>query len=167
MGLDAIPAVTRAKYHIEERRHASAILDVDFPNELKDIIDCLQNFELLRSEIEAGGGGKSKIAQRFDSFLSSREWKERSVKVARKIDGTSPKLTRWIFSKARSRSKSNGTTRILFIRETSTPSGSCMNLAFFPSALSSREWMNFKPSSTASVRRSERNMEDRPLIGAS
>ena len=85
MGLDAIPAVTRAKYHIEERRHASAILDVDFPNELKDIIDCLQNFELLRSEIEAGGGGKSKIAQRFDSFLSSREWKERSVKVARKM----------------------------------------------------------------------------------
>jgi hypothetical protein len=88
VGLNVIPQATRKKYHIEERWHACAILSVDFSDELKDIIDCLKQFELLRSEIVAGGGGKSKIAQRFDSFLSSRGWKERSVKVARKIDGT-------------------------------------------------------------------------------
>lgn len=31
---------------------------------------------------------RAKSLSDFDSFLSSREWKERSVKVARKIDGT-------------------------------------------------------------------------------
>jgi hypothetical protein len=95
MGLDILPAKLLKRYHIEERRHACAILSVDFPNELKDIIDCLNNFRLLRSEIEAGGGGKTKIANRFDHFLAGsrtkktitggRGWKENSTKVSRLI----------------------------------------------------------------------------------
>jgi hypothetical protein len=87
MGLEVIAQQTRDRYHIEERRHACAILSVDCPEELKDIIECLDQFQLLRSEIEAGGGGKSKIAQRFDTFLAKRGWKEKSIKVGRRIDG--------------------------------------------------------------------------------
>jgi hypothetical protein len=85
LGLDVIPAPTRQKYHIEERRHASAILASDFSRELEDIIDCLDQFQLVRSEIEVGGGGKSKIANRFDHFLTHRGWIEKSVKVRRTI----------------------------------------------------------------------------------
>jgi len=87
MGLEVIPQKTRDRYHIEERRHACAILAVDCAEELKDIIACLDDFRLLRSEIEVGGGGKSKIAQRFDKFLVQRGWKEKSIKVGRRIDG--------------------------------------------------------------------------------
>lgn len=85
MALAVIPQTTRDKYHIEERRHASAILALDFPHELQDIIDCLDQFQLVRSEIEVGGGGKSKIANRFDNFLEKRGWVEKSVKVSRTV----------------------------------------------------------------------------------
>ncbi len=91
MGLEVIPGRMRDRYHLEERRHASAILTADCPEELKDIIDCLDQFQLLRSEIEEGGGGKSKIAKRFDDFLASRGWKEKKVKVGRKINGKTTK----------------------------------------------------------------------------
>jgi hypothetical protein len=85
MALDVLPAATREKYHVEERRHACAILAVDFGHELQDVVDCLDQFALLRTEIEAGGGGKSKIAKRFDTFLAARDWKEKSIKVGRQI----------------------------------------------------------------------------------
>jgi hypothetical protein len=85
MALSVIPQATRDKYHIVERRHASAILAQDFPQELQDIIGCLNQFHLVRSEIEAGGGGKSKIANRFDGFLEKRGWVEKSVKVSRTV----------------------------------------------------------------------------------
>ena len=76
MGLEVIPEAIRARYHIEERGHACAILSVDCPEELADIIACLDQFVLLRSEIVEGGGGKSKIAARFDNFLGQRGWSE-------------------------------------------------------------------------------------------
>jgi hypothetical protein len=87
VGLSAIPKATRDRYHIEERRHASAILASDFSDELQDIVGCLDQFHLVRSEIEVGGGRKSKIANRFDGFLEERGWVEKSVKVSRTVGG--------------------------------------------------------------------------------
>lgn len=87
MGLNLLPSEILGRYHVEERRHACAIMAADFPGELKNIVDCMAQFELLRSEIEIGGGGKSRIARRFDGFLSRENWKERSVKVGRSIEG--------------------------------------------------------------------------------
>jgi hypothetical protein len=103
MGLELIPPELRQKYHIEERRHACAILSVDYRGELGDILDCLNQFELLRSEVEAAGGGKSKIAKRFDAFLAKRDWKEKSIKVSRQIgDKTVESETHKVdFSKSR------------------------------------------------------------------
>ncbi|MGO9588435.1 MAG: BglII/BstYI family type II restriction endonuclease [Candidatus Acidiferrales bacterium] len=85
MALDVIAGTLQQKYHIEERRHACAILASDFPAELQDIVGCLGQFQLVRSEIEVGGGGKSKIANRFDGFLKHRGWVEKSVKVSRTV----------------------------------------------------------------------------------
>ena len=69
MGLDVIPGGIREKFQIEERRHACTILENDFPNELMEILDCLDDFQLMRSEIIVGGGGKTRIASRFDEHL--------------------------------------------------------------------------------------------------
>jgi len=74
-------AATRDRYHIEERWHVCAIISQDFPAELQDLVDCLNNFALLRSEIEAGGGGKTKIAGRFDKFFVDRGWREARTDV--------------------------------------------------------------------------------------
>ena len=80
MGLEVIPEATRSRYQIEEWRHACAILAEDCPDELADVVACLDQFVLLRSEIVEAGGCKSKIAGRFDDFLAQRGWMERKVK---------------------------------------------------------------------------------------
>ncbi len=86
MGLELIPAKVLERFEIEERRHACAILAHDFPNEFADLIGCLEQFKLLRSEVAVGGGGKTKIAARFDDFLrDKRGWKPRNTSIAMKL----------------------------------------------------------------------------------
>ena len=85
MGLEAIPSAIRDRYHIEERWNACAILSVDCSEELADLLECLHQFALLRSEVEEGGGRKTKITARVDKFLEARGWKERSIKVSRTV----------------------------------------------------------------------------------
>jgi hypothetical protein len=85
MVLELIPQKISARFHVEERRHAIAILATDHRQEFEDILNCLDQFELLRSEIEVGGGRKSKIASRFDKFLEARGWQEKAIKVSRTI----------------------------------------------------------------------------------
>lgn len=92
MGLSLLPADILERYHIEERRHACAILASDFSAELKEILDCLHQFKLLRSEIVVGGGGKTKIANRFDDYLKKLGWKEKSTNVAMRVNGKNRKI---------------------------------------------------------------------------
>jgi hypothetical protein len=88
MGLDIIPKALTKRYHIEERWHAAAILSADFPSEFNDILSCLKQFELVRSEIAVGGGGKTRIAARFDNYLAKRGWAEKSTVITMSVDGT-------------------------------------------------------------------------------
>lgn len=81
MDIAQLKKATKNRYHVEEYWHACAILSQDFPEPLQDIIDCLNQFELLRSEIQVGGGGKTKIANRFDKFFFKRGWKEASTSI--------------------------------------------------------------------------------------
>ncbi len=87
MGVDLIPQHIHRRFQIEERRHACAILSNDFPDEFSDVLGCLKQFKLVRSEIVVGGGGKSKIAQRFDGFLKKRGWREKSTGIEMIVDG--------------------------------------------------------------------------------
>jgi hypothetical protein len=86
MTLDLLPTALFERYHVEERRGAVAILSADCKTELQDLVECLDQFKLRRSEIEAGGGGKTKITARFDDFLKRRGWQERIVRVSRTIE---------------------------------------------------------------------------------
>jgi hypothetical protein len=87
MALETIPRRIREKYHIEERGHASAILATDFPNEFRDIMDCLRRFILRKSEILTPGGGKSPISVAIDGFLRARGWQEKSFDIKITVDG--------------------------------------------------------------------------------
>jgi hypothetical protein len=89
MSIDIIPQDVRKRYQIEERRHACAILYQDCRTEFDDLIECLRKFEILKSEIVAGGGGKSRITSRFDISLWGRHWIEKSTKITRLIDDQS------------------------------------------------------------------------------
>lgn len=87
MALDLIPTSVQDTYEIYEWRHASAILQNDFPDEWADIVDVLDNFWLYKSHLIAAGGRKSNIANSFDDFLYRRGWEEKSFDTRKFIDG--------------------------------------------------------------------------------
>jgi hypothetical protein len=87
MGLNLIPNDVQSRFQIDERRHACSILYTDFQAEFDELMDCLRNFQLLRSEIVGGGGRKSKIADRFDGPLTKQGWQEKSTGIQMIVDG--------------------------------------------------------------------------------
>ncbi len=87
MSIENLPEFIRTKYQIQEWRHASAILEKDFPNEWTDIIDVLSRFRLLKSEILQPGGRKSSIADRFDNRFRELGWAETSFETGIIVDG--------------------------------------------------------------------------------
>ncbi len=89
MGLNLIPARLRQKFQFEERVHACAVLRTDFPNEWKDILDCLDAFCLKRSQVVAKGGSKTEIAIGIDTFLNARGWTEKQFDTRVVVDGVS------------------------------------------------------------------------------
>lgn len=74
-------------YHIADWRHASTIIQYDFPEQWKDLMDCLEIFSLKKSSILTAGGSKSPISNELDSFLHDRGWKEKKFNVDIHIDG--------------------------------------------------------------------------------
>jgi Restriction endonuclease BglII len=87
MGLESIPQAVRDRFRIEERGHASAILASDYPNDFKDLVECLGAFSLKRSHIMNPGGGRSQIPATIDGFLRERGWREKSFDIAITVDG--------------------------------------------------------------------------------
>lgn len=87
MGLEKIPQAVGDRYHFDERGHASAILASNFPNEFRDLMDCLSGFVLRKSHILTPGGGRSPISAALDGFLRSRGWQETSFDIKITIDG--------------------------------------------------------------------------------
>jgi len=86
MALNLIPLRVRDRYRIEERGHACSILHSDFPNEFRDLMDCLQAFVLRRTHIMNPGGGRSQIPATIDGYLRARGWREKSFNIAITVD---------------------------------------------------------------------------------
>jgi len=76
VALANLPGFVRDHYEVYEWKHASAILETDFPDEWRDIIDVLTAFRLRRQDVLQGGGNKSPIASAIDGALLERGWVE-------------------------------------------------------------------------------------------
>ncbi len=87
MSTDLLPNDICKSYQVAERHHACAILRNDFPSEWEDLLDCLRNFRLRKSEILTPGGGKSPISTGINGFFSERGWKENSFQIRVLVDG--------------------------------------------------------------------------------
>lgn len=87
MGPDELADTLAGRFEIRERHHACAILANDFPEQLADIIHCLNKFELLRSEIMAPGGSKTEIAKRVERLFHKRDWKAENTDVTMIVGG--------------------------------------------------------------------------------
>lgn len=86
MAISEISQFIQENYEIQEWRHASAILQNDFPKEWQDIINVLTKFRLLKSEVAPPGGRKSKVAARLDGAFYARGWEERGFDTKMVID---------------------------------------------------------------------------------
>lgn len=81
------PAGFDRKYNVRSWRHALAILSVDFPEQFADILHVLGAFELRKSHIVSGGGGKSPVSGYLDNALYNLGWSEKAFDTKIIIDG--------------------------------------------------------------------------------
>lgn len=81
-----LPLQITSNYEIHEWKHPVAILQQDFPEEWRDLIDVLSNFRLLKSEIVAAGGRKSLVTTRIDSEFYRRGWTEKGFDTKIVVD---------------------------------------------------------------------------------
>lgn len=81
-----IPLDIAADYQVEEWRNATGVLQTAHPQEWQDVQDVLKAFEFRKSEILKGGGRKSVIAERIDSFLEGRGWIEKKFETIIRVD---------------------------------------------------------------------------------
>jgi hypothetical protein len=77
VALEDFPQFIRDNYELHEWRHASAILQSDFPDEHAELCDVLLRFRLLKSALVVGGGQKSGVAGWIDGEFEAKGWKER------------------------------------------------------------------------------------------
>lgn len=86
MAIENFPEFIRENYEIREWKHASAILEGDFPEEWQDVVDILSNFRLRKSDVLAPGGGLSPISQWFNRSFSDRGWVEKDFETLIVVD---------------------------------------------------------------------------------
>jgi hypothetical protein len=86
--IDCLPAHIRDSYEVHEWRHASAVLEADFPQQWADIVAVLSEFKLCRSHIAVGGGSKSPVARGLDKAFEQRGWRERKFNTQIVVDDT-------------------------------------------------------------------------------
>ena len=84
--LHLIPTDIAQTYEVHEWRNAAGVLSTAHPAEWQDVIDVLRAFEFRRSEVLKGGGRKSVIAKRIDTFLGERGWKEKKFTTKIRVD---------------------------------------------------------------------------------
>ena len=81
-----IPAVIAERYDIREWRKGFAILAAARPKEWAEILEVLEGFTLLRSDIANPGGSKSDIAKKLDSHFTRLGWQEKQFQTKITVD---------------------------------------------------------------------------------
>jgi len=69
------------------RNHAEAILSVDFPGAVQDLVVAITDFRLPVSEIIGSGGGEAPSTQRLRRRLAESGWKKHNFVLETRVDG--------------------------------------------------------------------------------
>ena len=65
-----------AKYEFHNYGHALEILHDAFPQEWKELQDCLKKLQLSLNDIRKAGGNESPVPKKFDDVLYPYGWRE-------------------------------------------------------------------------------------------
>jgi hypothetical protein len=81
------PGFIKENYELHEWRHATAILQHDFPIEYADITDVLSRLRLRKSWLEVGGGNKTELSKWIGKELGLRGWNPKNFDTKISVDG--------------------------------------------------------------------------------
>lgn len=84
----AFPEYIQNNYEIHEWRHASAILETDYPDEWASIVGVLTRFVICHSHIIVGGGGRSLISRSLDGAFYADGWIEKQWETRIVVDAS-------------------------------------------------------------------------------
>lgn len=87
MPIASLPLGLLSKFEVHEWRHATAILERDFPDEWMDVCEVLTEFRLCRSYVIKPGGRKSQVSDWIDTALGRRGWMEKGFDTSVVVDG--------------------------------------------------------------------------------
>ena len=68
------------KYEFFNHRHAREIIENAYPDEWKDIVECLTEFHIEKQDLLEAGGSETNIPGKIEGFLSPRKWKNMLIK---------------------------------------------------------------------------------------
>lgn len=85
--MDKLPGFILKHYEVKEWRHATAILQHDFPQEYQDLMEVLTRLRVRKSWIAVGGGNKSELAKWLDRELASKGWAAKNFDTRISVDG--------------------------------------------------------------------------------
>jgi hypothetical protein len=87
MAVKKLPKFVLENYEVKEWRHASAILENDFPQEYQDLMEVLTILRVRKSWITVGGGNKSELAKWLDKELTDKGWVAKNFDTKISVDG--------------------------------------------------------------------------------
>ncbi len=82
-----LEVLVRNGFDVETKNHADAILTVDFPDALQQLVRVLLQVELPVDDLIRGGGGEAKSTQRLRAVLAGAGWPKHNFIVQRIVDG--------------------------------------------------------------------------------
>jgi len=80
-------SLTAKGFQVEFYSHATAILQVDFPDALAELESALLGVTIPIEEIIAGGGGEAKGTQRLRRALNAMKWVKTEFTIKKTING--------------------------------------------------------------------------------
>lgn len=92
-GASLLDELKQRGYDIEYVSHARAILTVEFPEALAELVAVLGDLTLPITEIVGSGGGETKFTQRLRHHFAALEWKKHNFEIRKVVDGQAREST--------------------------------------------------------------------------
>lgn len=86
-------ALQAAGFDLATRNHADAILRMDFPDCINQLVGCLTSFRLSARDIIRSGGGQAESTMRLRDALYAERWKKHVFVAQTIVDGVEREAT--------------------------------------------------------------------------
>ncbi len=85
--VEVLGALRERGFDVLARNHAEAILSVDFPAEMAELVAALTAFAIPTAELIGSGGGEARSTQRLRRGLAEQGWLKHRFELALTVDG--------------------------------------------------------------------------------